>query len=141
MKVREAMMSGPVQKYLKQAGYARVHAEVPVFHCVMDLYGTDPTAGRTAAVEIKVADWRRAVRQARIYQLCADLVYVAIHASYAHRVRGEELREIGLGLLVVSLGGRSRPARTVVEALPARVSAIKREQYVQRVLEQVGGCE
>ena len=139
MRLREDMLSRPVRDYLTTIGYTELYEEVPVFHCVMDIYGNNPTAGKTAAVEIKVSDWRRGVRQARIYQLCADVVYLAIHEEYAHRVCFDQLRKTGLGLLVVSVGEDARGSGDVVEMLPASVSTIKRDYYVKSLLDDIGG--
>lgn len=139
MKVKEDMMSRPVRDYLTRIGYTKVYEEVPVFHCVMDMYGSNPTAGETAAVEMKVSNWRRAVRQARIYQLCADAVYIAIHEDYAHRVCLDQLRKTGLGLLVVSVGRSGRGSGDVLERLPASASSIRRDYYVESLLDDLGG--
>ena len=139
MKVTEHMMSRPVRDYLAEIGYTQTYEEVPVFHCVMDIYGASPTGKRTAAVEMKVSNWRRAVRQARVYQLCADLVYVAIHEDYAHRVCLDELGKTGLGLLVVSVGRRVVGSQRVTQRLPATTSTIKRDQYVVSLLHDLEG--
>jgi len=139
MRLREDMLSKPVRDYLTTIGYTELYEEVPVFHCVMDVYGSNPTAGKTAAVEIKVSDWRRGVRQARVYQLCADVVYLAIHEKYAHRVCLDLLRKTGLGLLIVCVGQDARGSQHVRERLPASVSSIKRDYYVESLLGDIGG--
>ena len=45
--------------------------------------------------------WRRALEQAMLYQLCSDLVYIALPESSAKKVDLAELRKNGVGLLAV----------------------------------------
>lgn len=70
------------------------------------------------AVELKVREWRQAIRQTMAYQLAADRAFVALplqHAHGAHRARHVFDRE-GIGLLAV---GPRNDVRTVLEATPS----------------------
>ena len=58
------------------------------------------------AVELKLFDWKRALRQAILYQLCSDFVYIAMPERAAHRVDMDELKLNGVGLIVVRDSGK-----------------------------------
>ena len=136
MAFREETMLTPVRGYLARAGYSRVYDEVPFFHCVMDVFAASDSL-ETVAVEMKVSKWRQALRQARVYQLCADRVYIAVAAEFAHRVRTEELDRLGIGLLTVALS-EDECGREVGEVVPAHASTMKREHYTDRLLRRLG---
>lgn len=103
----EAQLAPPVTAWLQDAGY-RVEAEVPILGRRADLIGA--VDDRLVAVELKMRNWREAIRQALAYQLAADHVWVAMPlaaASTAYRARWRFEAE-GVGLLAVDDGGRVR---------------------------------
>jgi hypothetical protein len=71
----------------------------------IDLYCLDPD-GNSVAVEAKVRDWKRGLRQAQLVKNSANRVYVAVWAPYVHRALAESARvafeEAGVGLLSVN---------------------------------------
>lgn len=70
------------------------------------------------AVELKLHEWREALRQTMAYQLAADRAFVAVplrRAQDAHRARHLFDRE-GVGLLAV---GPENDVRTVLPAAPS----------------------
>ena len=60
--------------------------ELPFYEYRIDLYGFSCEENSTVAIELKLSDWRRAVEQAMLYQLCADLVYIAMPERATKRV-------------------------------------------------------
>ncbi len=80
----------------------------------IDLYCRDED-GNSVAVEAKVRDWKRALRQAQLVRNSAHRIYVAVWAPYVHRALTEPARaafeEAGIGLL--SVNGHSE---AVIEA-------------------------
>ncbi len=89
------------------SGYS-VDAEVPILGRRADLIGTRDDA--LVAVELKLRDWREALRQATAYQLAADHTWVAMPlgaASSAYRARWQFDAE-GIGLLAVDDRGNVR---------------------------------
>jgi hypothetical protein len=86
------------------------------------LYGYSAETDCTVAVELKLRNWRRAVEQALVYQLCSDYVFIAVPATTAKRIDLEELRTHGIGLLAVS-------GRRCVEELPAALSSVLNPHY------------
>jgi hypothetical protein len=67
-------------------------------------------------VECKEKDWSRAIRQARVYQGAAELVYVALPTAHASELARQSIATHGLGLLVVDHDGC---ARELLVAKPA----------------------
>ena len=100
---------------MQAAGY-RVEAEVPILGRRADLVGARDDG--LVAVELKMRDWREAIRQALAYQLGADRTWVAMplaaaSAAYRHRRR---LESDGVGLLAVDDRGT---VRTPIPAEPS----------------------
>lgn len=64
------------------------------------------------AIEVKVEDWRRAVRQAARNRIFAHRSFVALPQQVAERVKTDNIfRELGIGLLGVSAHGDVRIVR------------------------------
>ena len=116
----EAELVGPVSAWLRGAGF-EVRLEVPILGRRADLIGV--RSDRVEAVELKLRDWREALRQAIAYQIGADRVWVAMPlaaASTAYRERWRFEAE-HVGLLAVDDTGRVRapiPAGSSIRRLP-----------------------
>jgi len=71
----------------------------------IDLYGRDAD-GESIAIELKVTDWKRALRQAVRIRNAADQVYVGLWAPYVHRAMTADARDafaaVGIGLLSIN---------------------------------------
>lgn len=106
---REALLLEPVSKYIGRKGFRLQRSEVPFYEYRIDVYGVSPSrqgARRTVAIELKLDKWREALRQAIIYQLCADYVFIALPLSVCKRVKIVELEKYGVGLLAVRGNGQ-----------------------------------
>jgi hypothetical protein len=85
-----------------------VRSEIPILGRRADLVGSCDES--LVAVELKLRDWREAIRQAMAYQLAAERVWVAMPlaaASAAYRSRWRFEAE-GVGLLAVDDRGNVR---------------------------------
>ena len=120
---KEASLAAPVAAYVRRKGFRCQQREVQFYDLRIDLYGFSPAKDLTVAVEFKVNKWRRAVDQAFLYQLCSDLVFVAVPTSTLHRLDTDLLREHGIGLIAVSGSTRCR------QILPPRQSPVVRAHY------------
>lgn len=114
----------------------RLVSELRFFDRGIDLYAVAHHGERSYAVELKVEDWQKALRQAAIYQLCADFCYVAMPVQYATKVALGDFREAGIGLLGVHL-----PSNSVTEILPAEASAVKHHFYSRGFQDSLGSME
>ena len=117
----ESMMLPAVRAYFKQE-YGQHTLELQFYEHRIDLYGYSPETDCTVAVELKLRNWRRALDQALVYQLCSDYVFIAVPATTAKRIDLQELRSHGIGLLAVS-------DYNCVEELPAVLSPVLNHNY------------
>ena len=93
----------------------------------MDMYGYSRRDNLTVAIELKLRRWSRAVEQALLYQLCSDLVYIAMPSTVTGSVDLALLEEYGIGFLSV----RTDRCNRVLQ--PRRSAVLRphyREQYV-----------
>jgi hypothetical protein len=91
----------PVTKYFQQQSFS-VCQEIRIGFCRADLIAYDEKT--VIAVELKLRDWKKAIIQAKNYQLGAEYVYLVfpLKKSYLVMRKAEhELRKEGIGLLVV----------------------------------------
>jgi hypothetical protein len=74
---KEAVLVNAALRYIKQLEGARSpHAEVAILGRSADLAFL--LGGDLVTVECKVADWRKAIRQARDHKIVADFAYICL---------------------------------------------------------------
>lgn len=98
---RESQLLEPVARFARRKGFCLQKVELPFYEYRIDLYGFSRRRDTTVAIELKLNDWRRALQQSLLYQLCADLVYIAMPESSVKRVSRVELQRSGVGLIAV----------------------------------------
>lgn len=98
---RESDLAAPVARFLRNRAFHSQGEEVPFYEYRIDVYAYSSRANLTVAVELKLTKWARAVEQALLYQLCSELVYIALPSEYVKRVNLEVLRRHGIGLIAV----------------------------------------
>ncbi len=98
----------PVAGYARRKAFFMQEAELPFYEYRIDLYCFSPTKDITAAFELKLTKWRRALKQALLYQLCAAHVYLALPREVVDGVDTDLLAKQCIGLLarVPSITGR-----------------------------------
>lgn len=106
----EASLAAPVVRYLRRCGFRFSQQEVPFFEHRVDVYACNRKLKTTVAVELKLNNWKRALQQALLYQLCADLVFVALPSSSAHKVDRALFEKHGVGLITISDNNRCSQA-------------------------------
>ena len=126
---REEELLAPVRRYAKRKGFTAQFAELPFFDYRIDLYAVSRPSGDTIAVELKMKNWRRALHQALIYQLCSDYVFIALPVTKAGIVDTTELSKHGVGLILVGLDRRCRLALDAVRS--SEVREYYRRPYVE----------
>lgn len=98
----ESELVKPVSDYFKKQGYI-VRYEVKIGFCRADIVALKDD--ETTSVELKLRDWKKAIVQAKNYQLGSDYVYLAIPLLRVYNVlRKAEyyLKKEGIGLLVIN---------------------------------------
>jgi hypothetical protein len=102
---KEKQLLKPVAKFAREQGFCLQEPELPFYEYRIDLYGFSAHANSTVAFELKLTDWRRALEQALLYQLCSDYVYIAMPERSTGKVDMTELRSQGIGLISVLESG------------------------------------
>ncbi len=105
---KESQLLAPVATFARQKGFCMQMEEMPFYEYRIDLYGFSPRKDVTVAFELKMNDWRRALQQAVLYQICSDLVYIAMPERAAQRVDRVALEKYGIGLIAVLNSGSCR---------------------------------
>lgn len=100
-------------KLALQSGY-QVHVEVPCFSQNIDIVMKSPV-GRIA-IECKMADWRRALAQAKRHLLAFDYSYVCMPQRKITDAVVDEFQRTGVGLLLFYQGG-VLPIRHIIPAV------------------------
>lgn len=119
-------MAAPVLKLFPEPSYSYFE-QVPLGRKRIDLVFVRQDALQAVSVELKIADWKRALWQATINRQVCDESYIAIWHGFAHRAMNhvELLGAYGVGLIVVehsSATVRLRP-RQVPRQIPADAKA------------------
>lgn len=133
-KKEEALFS-PVANYVHRKSFRWQQPELQFYEYRIDLYGFSRTKDLTVAIELKLHKWRRAFEQALIYQLCADLVFIALPSSTINCVDHELLSEHGIGLIAVENNSTCRQA-----IAPVRSHVIRkhyRNVYIKMLKERI----
>ena|GEM_PF-1988138 len=136
----EAELAGPIVRWLEEAGF-RVRIEVPILGRRADLLGVNDSS--VTAIEMKMHNWTKALRQAMAYQLAADQSWVAMPlaaASHVYRQRWHFEAE-KVGLLAIDDGGGVRvaiPAGPSPRLLPFLMEKIRSVQEPERSADWIG---
>jgi len=99
-------------QYFKGQGFL-TQEEVPFLLKVADLFCFHERNGQCVAVEVKVRNWQQALKQALVYQMMADQVYIALFNEHAKSVDRRLLLSKGVGLLAIDAFGE---VNTILEA-------------------------
>jgi hypothetical protein len=102
---KESQLLKPVERFARGKGFSLQRVELPFYEYRIDLYGFSRKHDATVAIELKLSDWRRAIEQTMLYQLCADFVYIAMPYKSASRVDAAQLVLHGIGLIAVLESG------------------------------------
>lgn len=102
--IPEGALYRPVARWLTEQGYV-CWRDVSYLGCWIDLFA-ERSGGETIAVELKVTDWKRGLRQAQIVRPAVNKTYLGVWAPYVHRaqslVAAETMEKTGVGLLSIN---------------------------------------
>ena len=104
----EAELLAPISKHLNYKGYRWQEAEVRFYDYRIDLYAYSRVNDQTIAIELKLRNWKKALSQSIVYQLCADIVYAALPKDVISESVIESFKLHGVGLIGVSDKHRCR---------------------------------
>jgi hypothetical protein len=98
----ELELTKPVSNYFQNRGYV-VKREVKIGYHKADIVAFKEE--NVVAIELKLRDWKKAIIQAKNYQLGTDYVYIAVPLMKSFNILKKakhKLEEAGIGLLVVN---------------------------------------
>jgi len=122
--IAEKALLAPLRRLFPAERFA-LRTEVPFRGKNIDVLLLDRKTRRLVAVELKVRKWRKALRQAAVYQLGAHQVYVALWHKHVSDERVARMSSHGLGVIEIAEGPRRRWTAHVV-AKPKRTSLLNR---------------
>jgi hypothetical protein len=128
---KEKILGRCVSKYLKSEGYLFQKEQVKFYDRAVDLLCSKSGLRKLVAVEYKLVKWRKALKQALIYQLCADYAYVALSKINYKSIDYGLFKENGVGLFFVS------PVTGVELVLKPRQSKNLRVDYRKRFRQEL----
>lgn len=65
--------------FRRSHGKKKIYIEVPVFSRSVDLVEFDSHSRKITAVEFKISDWKRAIRQLSDISICFDYLILCYH--------------------------------------------------------------
>ena len=110
----EFELTKPVEVFLKNKGY-KVRKEVRIGYCIADIVGFKKKS--VISIELKLNNWKKAIIQAKNYQLGSDYVYIAFPLQKTFKILNKAkyiLINEGIGLL--SINEMSNKVNTIIKA-------------------------
>ena len=129
----EKSLLDPVSRFIRERGFNHQECELQFYEYRIDLYAYAFWRKKTLAIELKLRDWKRAFQQALIYQLCADLVYLAMPEETCRRIDQEAIRRQGVGVIAVLDSGKCM--QLIAPRKQTVVRKHYRDDYVRMVME------
>ncbi len=126
----------PVVDYFKNQGY-KVSQEVRIGFFRADIVAFKE--GSVVAVELKLKNWKRAIIQAKNYQLGADFVYLAIPLMKSYSILRKaqiKLEKEGIGLLIIN--EKTCRVNKIIDAKKSKrkIGTIPEKYIINRVLKK-----
>ena len=128
---KEVALGRCVSRYLNRNGYLLQKEQVKFYDRTVDLLCAKLGARKLVAVEYKLVKWRKALKQALIYQLSADYSYVALSKIGYKSIDYDLFLQNGIGLFFVS------PITGVELLLKPKQSKIVRADYRRRFKQEL----
>jgi hypothetical protein len=125
--MRESRLYAPVERFLGTDYLTR--REVRVGSKIVDIFAVSKKADESLAIELKVSNWKRALKQAATYQTFAKYSYVALPRSHVHRAltHASMFRSLGVGLMSVK-----RDVEVHIEPAKSTCMSVELEGYTVR---------
>jgi hypothetical protein len=128
--ILEVDLVEPIAAYFESLGYS-IALEVPVYRNRADMVAYNDN--ELIAVELKLKNWKRALRQAAYYQLGADVTYIAMPFGEAFEVykKRKMLNRERVGLLAVIMNNHE--VRELIKPEPS----VKKLDYIEKHIRKI----
>lgn len=124
----ESELYQPVMRYFKNRSFTSQRVEAEFFDRRIDLYAFSKKLNKSVAVELKLSNWKKALNQALIYQLCSDYVYLAMPSKSMNSVEINRIKSYGVGIIAVYNSGFCK------RILPAKRSKHVKKDYLSDIV-------
>ena len=124
----ESELYKPVMRYFKNKSFTSQKVEAEFFERRIDLYAFSKKLNKSVAVELKLSNWKKALNQALIYQLCSDYVYLAMPVAAMNAIEVTKIKSYGVGIIAVYESGFCK------RILPARKSKHVKKIYKGEII-------
>ena len=125
----EEQLCEPISRFLKNKQFSYICYELNFFEYRIDLFAYSNSSLETISVELKLRNWKKALQQALIYQLCSDYVYIGIPKSFLQLQTIEKMKQFGVGIIAVYPSGY---CKTI---LKSQKSLVLKNRYKTRFIE------
>lgn len=104
-KIKEKTLENGLIRYYRHANF-KVKKQVWLSQKRIDIILIKENIKEIVAIEVKIYDWKTAIRQANLNKIACHESYVAIWHEFSHRaLRKKELFEdLGIGLIIIGRG-------------------------------------
>lgn len=122
----------PVKLHLASKSFIYQKEQMQFYEYRIDIYSYCIENNKTIAVELKISDFAKAIRQALIYQLCSDLVFIAMPITNAVKCNKDVIKRYGIGIIGVDEQG----CCSILER--AKTSTVIRRDYKKALIAELG---
>ena len=109
-KIREKTLENGLARYYRATANFNVRKQVWLSQKHIDIVLVEQETKEILAIEVKVYDWRTAIRQANLNKIACHWSYVAIWHEFSHRALQQRdiFKDLGIGLIVIEQGYQPR---------------------------------
>lgn len=102
MKIKEQTLENGLARYYRAINFG-VRKQVWLSQKRIDIVLVEKDSKEIVAIEVKIHDWKTAIRQANLNKIACHKSYVAIWHEFSHRAlqKKEIFEDLGIGLIVI----------------------------------------
>jgi len=134
IKSERCIVNDAYQRLRKNSALLTVHCEVPLLGRSIDLAYI--LEDNLFAIEFKLKDWRRAIRQARDYKLGVDFAYICMPEREISTIMQKAIEEAEVGLIFYRETGKW-PFKEIIKAPKSKEVWKKANLRLKKYLENV----
>lgn len=108
-KIKEKTLENGLARYYRTVNFD-VRKQVRLSQKRVDIMLVEQNTKEILAIEVKIYDWRTAIRQANLNKIACHKSYVAIWHEFSHRAiqQRDMFEDLGIGLIVIEQGYQPR---------------------------------
>ena len=110
IKIKEKTLENGLARHYRALATYNVKKQVCLSQKHIDIILVEINTKEILAIEVKISDWRTAIRQANLNKMACHKSYVAIWHEFSHRAlqKRDIFEDLGIGLIVIDKGCQPR---------------------------------